>query len=137
MGVITLSLIAGHFQRDFAVPPWVILASAMAIALGTLSGGWRIIRTMGQRIIHLEPINGFAAETTAATVLLAASVQGLPVSTTHVIAGAIMGVGSTRGLHAVRWGVAGTIVLAWVLTIPCAAAIAAIVYAVLRLVGSG
>jgi len=96
MGVITLALVAGGYEREFAVPPWVIVLSATAIALGTFSGGWRIIRTMGQRIIHLQPINGFAAETAAATILLLASTAGLPVSTTHVVSGAIMGVGSTR-----------------------------------------
>jgi len=135
MGVITLALVAGGYQHRFAVPPWVIVISAAAIALGTFSGGWRIIRTMGQRIIHLEPINGFAAETSAATILLLSSLNGLPVSTTHVVSGAIMGVGSTRNPSAVRWGVAGAIAMAWVLTIPCAALAAAVVYGVARLVG--
>jgi len=136
MGVITLALVAGGYERHFAVPPWVIVLSAAAIALGTFSGGWRIIRTMGQRIIHLQPINGFAAETSAATILLIASYNGLPVSTTHVISSAIMGVGSTRNPSAVRWGVAGNIVIAWVLTIPCAAVMAALVYAALHLMGA-
>lgn len=135
MGVITLALVAGHYQRSFHVPPWVIAASASAIALGTYSGGWRIIRTMGQRIIRLQPINGFAAETSTAGILLYASLHGLPVSTTHVISGSIMGVGSTRNPSAVRWGVAGNIVVAWLLTIPCAAAIAALIRGLLRLAG--
>ncbi|HWE61867.1 MAG TPA: inorganic phosphate transporter [Chloroflexota bacterium] len=136
MGVVTLALVAGHYQRSFAVQPWVIVLSAGAIALGTYSGGWRIIRTVGQRIIRLEPINGFAAEASSATVLLVASFQGLPVSTTHVVSGAIMGVGSTRNLSAVRWGVAGNILLAWLLTLPCAAAVAALVYAAAHLLGA-
>src|SRR5205085_4747128 len=107
MGIITLSLVAGGFQHKFAVPPWVIVMSALAIALGTYSGGWRIIRTVGQRIYRLQPISGFAAQTSAATILLVASLKGLPVSTTHVLNSAVMGVGSTRRVSAVRWGVAG------------------------------
>src|SRR5919202_6459398 len=133
MGVITLALVAGGFQHKFVVPPWVIVISALAIALGTYSGGWRIIRTLGQRIIRLQPINGFAAEASAATILLIASLKGLPVSTTHVVSGAVMGVGSTRKLSAVRWGVAGNILIAWLLTIPGAGAVAALVYALLYL----
>jgi PiT family inorganic phosphate transporter len=136
MGVITLALVAGGYQQHFHVPWWVIVISATAIALGTFSGGWRIIRTMGQRIISLQPINGFAAETASAAILLIASFRGLPVSTTHVVSGAVMGVGSTRNPSAVRWGVAGNILVAWVLTIPCAAAMAAIVYAIFRLFGA-
>lgn len=136
MGIITLTLVAGGYQSHFAVPAWVIIISASAIALGTFSGGWRIIRTMGQRIIKLQPINGFAAEISAAAILLLASFNGLPVSTTHVVSGAVMGVGSTRNPSAVRWGVAGNIAVAWVLTIPCAAIMAAIVYAILRLAGA-
>jgi inorganic phosphate transporter, PiT family len=136
MGIITLSLVAGGFQDKFAVPPWVIVASALAIALGTYSGGWRIIRTVGQRIYRLQPISGFAAQTAAATILLVASLKGLPVSTTHVLNSAVMGVGSTRRVSAVRWGVAGNIVIAWVLTIPCAAAMAALVYGLLYLAGA-
>ena len=136
MGIITLSLVAGGFQHKFVVPPWVIVASALAIALGTYSGGWRIIRTVGQRIFRLQPISGFAAQTSAATILLVASLKGLPVSTTHVVSSAVMGVGSTRKLSAVRWGVAGNILIAWVLTIPCAAAMAALVYGLLYLAGA-
>jgi PiT family inorganic phosphate transporter len=136
MGIITLALVAGGFQDKFAVPPWVIVASALAIALGTYSGGWRIIRTVGQRIYRLQPISGFAAQTAAATILLVASLKGLPVSTTHVLNSAVMGVGSTRRVSAVRWGVAGNIVTAWVLTIPCAAIMAALVYGLLYLAGA-
>jgi len=136
MGVITLSLVAGGFQHKFVVPPWVIVASALAIALGTYSGGWRIIRTVGQRIYRLQPISGFAAQTSAATILLVASLKGLPVSTTHVVSSAVMGVGSTQRVSAVRWGVAGNILIAWVLTIPCAAAMAALVYGLLYLAGA-
>jgi PiT family inorganic phosphate transporter len=136
MGVITLALVASGHLHKFAVPPWVIVASALAIALGTYSGGWRIIRTVGQRIFRLQPISGFAAQTAAATILLVASLKGLPVSTTHTLNGAVMGVGSTRRLSAVRWGVAGNIVMAWVLTIPCAAIMAALVYGLLYLAGA-
>jgi inorganic phosphate transporter, PiT family len=136
MGIITLALVAGGFQDKFAVPPWVIVSSALAIALGTYSGGWRIIRTVGQRIYRLQPISGFAAQTAAATILLVASLKGLPVSTTHVLNGAVMGVGSTQRLSAVRWGVAGNIVTAWLLTIPCAATMAALVYGLLYLAGA-
>jgi PiT family inorganic phosphate transporter len=136
MGVITLALVASGHLHKFAVPPWVIVASALAIALGTYSGGWRIIRTVGQRIFRLQPINGFAAQTSAATILLIASLKGLPVSTTHVVSSAVMGVGSTRRLSAVRWGVAGNILLAWLLTIPCAAAVAGLIYVLLYLAGA-
>jgi len=136
MGVITLVLVAGHDQSRFVVPPWVILLSATAIALGTYSGGWRIIRTMGQRIIRLEPINGFAAETASASILLSSSLLGLPVSTTQVVSSAVVGVGSTRNPGAVRWGVAGSILVAWVLTLPAAAAAGAITFEVLRLFGA-
>ena len=120
MGVITMAL-ASYWQwggSDWAVPAWVIVAAAVAMGLGTSIGGWRIIRTMGLRVVQLRPIHGFAAETAAATVIEAASRLGIPVSTTHTISSAIMGVGSTRRLSAVRWGVAGQIVIAWVLTIP-------------------
>ena len=136
MGVITLALVASGHLHKFAVPPWVIVASALAIALGTYSGGWRIIRTVGQRIFRVQPIHGFAAQTAAATILLVASLKGLPVSTTHTLNGAVMGVGSTRRVSAVRWGVAGNIVMAWVLTIPCAGAMAALVYGLLYLAGA-
>ena len=136
MGVMTLALVAGGYQARFVVPAWVILLSAATIAAGTFSGGMRIIRTVGQRIIRLEPINGFAAETASACVLLFASLQGLPVSTTQVVSASVMGVGATRNPSAVRWGVAGSILVAWVLTLPCAAGVAALMYLLLHLVGA-
>jgi PiT family inorganic phosphate transporter len=136
MGVITLALVAGGYLHKFVVPYWVIVISALAIAFGTYTGGWRIIRTVGQRIYRLQPISGFAAQTSAATILLIASLKGLPVSTTHVVSSAVMGVGSTRRLSAVRWGVAGNILLAWLLTIPCAGAVAALIYGLLYLAGA-
>jgi PiT family inorganic phosphate transporter len=114
------------------IPWWIILSAHAAIALGTLSGGWRIVHTMGQRVTRLQPVGGFAAETSGAITLFLASKLGIPVSTTHTITGAIVGVGATRRLSAVRWGVAGRIVWAWVLTIPCAAAIAAITFLLVR-----
>ncbi|MGH8960413.1 MAG: inorganic phosphate transporter [Jatrophihabitantaceae bacterium] len=129
MGVITLTLVvSGHLSSQQGVPLWVILASAAAISLGTYSGGWRIMRTMGRRIFSLTPASGFAAQTVASGVMLATSAYGLPVSTTHVISSSVMGVGATRRFSAVRWGVAGNIVFAWVLTIPAAAIVAAIVW---------
>lgn len=120
MGIITMALAAyyGWSGTNWAVPTWVILAAATAMALGTAAGGWRIIRTVGLKVVALRPIHGFAAETSAATVIGVASSLGIPVSTTHTISSAIMGVGATRRLSAVRWGVAGQIVTAWVLTIP-------------------
>jgi inorganic phosphate transporter, PiT family len=114
------------------VPVWVILIAASAISLGTAAGGWRIIRTMGQRVVKLDPVHGFAAETTAATVILTASHFGVPVSTTHVISSAILGVGSSDRFSAVRWGIAGNIVVAWILTIPASGLMAGAVYAILR-----
>jgi PiT family inorganic phosphate transporter len=125
MGVITLALIAaGLLPTDAKIPLWVILLAASAMSLGTAAGGWRIIRTMGQRVVKLDPIHGFAAETTAATVILTASHFGMPVSTTHVISSAIMGVGASDRFSAVRWGVAGNIIVAWILTIPASALVA-------------
>jgi PiT family inorganic phosphate transporter len=131
MGVITLALVAAGIIPEPVVPLWVILAAGTAISLGTAGGGWRIIRTMGQRVVKLDPVHGFAAETTAATIILGASQFGIPVSTTHVISTAIMGVGSSDRFSAVRWGVAGDIVLAWVLTIPASAAMAWIAWELL------
>jgi PiT family inorganic phosphate transporter len=129
MGVITLTLVvSGHLDTKAGVPLWVIFASAAAISLGTYSGGWRIMRTMGRRIFSLTPVSGFAAQTVASAVMLGTSAYGLPVSTTHVITSSVMGVGATRRFSAVRWGVAGNIVFAWVLTIPAAAIAAAIVW---------
>jgi len=124
MGIVTGVLVASGFQKDFEIHLWVILAAHAAIALGTLSGGWRIVRTMGARLTRLKPRSGFCAETGAAGAVLLASSMGLPVSTTHAIAGAIAGVGSIQRLKAVRWGLATNIVWAWVLTIPMAALIA-------------
>lgn len=129
MGVIALTLVvSGHLNAAAGIPLWVILASAGAIALGTYSGGWRIMRTLGRGIISLSPASGFAAQTVASGVMFATSHYGLPVSTTHVITSSVMGVGATRRFSAVRWGVAGNIVFAWVLTIPAAAAVAALIY---------
>jgi len=132
MGVMTLALIsAGILPHDAKIPLWVILLAATAISLGTAGGGWRIIKTMGQRVVKLDPVHGFAAETTAATVILTASSLGMPVSTTHVISSAIMGVGSSDRLSAVRWGVAGNIITAWILTIPASGAVAWLAWEVL------
>jgi len=128
MGIIAGALFAGGFISTFRIDLWVILAAHAAIALGTLSGGWRIIHTMGSKITKLQPVGGFAAETAGAISLFTATHLGVPVSTTHTITGAIIGVGSIRRLSAVRWGVAGRIVWAWVLTIPAAASIAAVTY---------
>ena len=128
MGVITLLLYSSGAIPDFRVPTWVIVVCGAAIALGTLSGGWRIVHTLGARVTKLQPFGGFCAETAGATSLFIATHFGIPVSTTHTITGAIVGVGATRRLSAVRWGVAGRIVWAWVLTIPASAAVAALTY---------
>jgi PiT family inorganic phosphate transporter len=128
MGIITGLLVASGYLAKFEVPVWVILLSQAAIALGTLFGGWRIVKTMGTKITKLQPIGGFCAETAGAVTLMGATLAGIPVSTTHTITGAIIGVGSTRRLSAVKWGVAGRIVWAWLLTIPISAAIAAAAY---------
>jgi PiT family inorganic phosphate transporter len=134
MGVIVaLLLSAGVFQGEFDTPWWVVISCHAAIGLGTLFGGWRIVHTMGSKITKLKPVGGFCAETAGAITIIANSQLGLPVSTTHVITGAIMGVGATRRLSAVRWGVTGRIVGAWVLTIPAAATVAALSYSVVRL----
>ena len=127
MGIITLALIAhGNLPADsFDVPPWVVVSSATAIALGTYTGGWRIIRTMGTRIIKMDPAQGFSAQGSGAAVVLAASHLGYPLSTTHVISGGVMGAGAAKSVSAVRWGVAGNIAVAWVLTLPAAAIIGA------------
>jgi PiT family inorganic phosphate transporter len=135
MGIIAGALFAGGLINEFRIDWWVILSAHAAIALGTLSGGWRIIHTMGQRITRLQPVGGFAAETAGAISLFTATYLGVPVSTTHTITGAIVGVGSTRRMSAVRWGVAGRIVWAWVLTIPAAAMIAALTFYVLNALG--
>jgi PiT family inorganic phosphate transporter len=136
MGIIVLALYIGGFQSSRThIPWWVFLTSATVLALGTYSGGWRIIRTLGRRVIHLGPAEGFSAETVASSVLyFNALVLGAPISTTHTITSAIMGVGATKRLSAVRWGVAGNIVAAWVLTFPAAATFAILLYELLRLV---
>ncbi|HEY3073228.1 MAG TPA: inorganic phosphate transporter [Candidatus Limnocylindrales bacterium] len=132
MGIMALALFSAGVIPTFEIPIPVILVAATAISLGTAAGGWRIIKTMGQRVVKLDPVHGFAAETTAATIILGASHFGMPVSTTHVISSAIMGVGSSERLSAVRWGVARGIVVAWILTIPAAGLVAAISYAILH-----
>jgi len=133
MGIIAgLLFSAGLLGNTFYIPFWVVISCQAAIALGTMFGGWRIVKTMGQKIAKLKPVDGFSAETSAAISLFIASAFGIPVSTTHTITGSIMGVGSLRRLTAVRWGVAGQIVWAWILTIPCAAVISALVYIAAR-----
>jgi inorganic phosphate transporter, PiT family len=131
MGIITGLLVASGYLKEFKVPLWVILISHAAIAFGTMFGGWRIVKTMGTRITKLQPFGGFAAETAGALTLVGATLGGIPVSTTHTITGAIIGVGATRRLSAVKWGVAGRIVWAWVLTIPIAAAVSWICFLLL------
>ncbi|HKE81958.1 MAG TPA: inorganic phosphate transporter [Solirubrobacteraceae bacterium] len=139
MGIITLALIAhGNLPSDsFDVPTWVIVSSAAAIGLGTYTGGWRIIRTMGSRIIKMDPAQGFSAQGSGAAVILVATHLGYPLSTTHVISGGVMGSGAAKRLSAVRWGIAGNIAIAWVLTLPAAAIIGGLVYAFSSIFGSG
>jgi inorganic phosphate transporter, PiT family len=137
MGIITLALFSAGVIPDVTVPTWVIIVAATALSLGTAVGGWRIMHTMGHRVVKLEPVHGFAAETTAATVIYTAAHLGMPVSTTHVISTAIMGVGSARGARGVRWGVARNILLAWVITIPASAIVAAVTWLLLHTVGLG
>jgi PiT family inorganic phosphate transporter len=138
MGVITLALIANGNLGEGADPPtWVIISAASAIALGTYTGGWRIIRTMGTRIIKMDAAQGFSAQGAGAAVILASSHFGFPLSTTHVISGGVIGAGAGKRLSAVRWGVAGNIVTAWLLTLPAAAAIGAASYGVTRIFGTG
>ena len=136
MGIIAGVLFAAGYIKAFDIPFWVVIAAHTAIGLGTLAGGWRIIHTMGSKITKLQPVGGFAAETGAALSILIATQTGVPVSTTHAITGAIVGVGAVRRLSAVRWGVAGQIVWAWLLTIPAAFLIAAATYTVLRFSGA-
>ncbi len=131
MGIMTLALVAAGVLAEPVVPLWIIFIAASAISLGTAAGGWRIIRTMGQKVVKLDPVHGFAAETTAATIILGASQFGIPVSTTHVISSAILGVGASDRFSAVRWGVAGDIVVAWVLTLPASGAMAWLAWEVL------
>jgi PiT family inorganic phosphate transporter len=138
MGILFLALVAnGNLSADDDIPAWVVVSAATAIALGTYVGGWRIIKTMGSRIIKMDPAQGFAAQGSGAAVILAASHAGFPLSTTHVISGAIMGAGAAKRVSAVRWGVAGNIVLAWVLTLPAAGAVGALTYLVVHLFGDG
>jgi inorganic phosphate transporter, PiT family len=133
MGIITAVLVAGGFQKGFHVPDWVILASAAAMGLGTLSGGWRVVRTLGTRLTRLKPRSGFCAETGAAISIMLATWLKLPVSTTHVVAGSIAGVGSIQRVRAVRWQVAQNIIIAWILTIPAAALVAAAIFTLVRM----
>jgi PiT family inorganic phosphate transporter len=138
MGVITLALIAnGNLAEGSDPPTWVIITAASAIALGTYSGGWRIIRTTGTRIIKMDPAQGFSAQGAGAATILASSHYGFPLSTTHVINGGVMGAGAGKRLSAVRWGVAGNIVTAWLLTLPAAAAIGGLTYGITRIFGTG
>ncbi|HSM38826.1 MAG TPA: inorganic phosphate transporter [Candidatus Limnocylindrales bacterium] len=131
MGIMTLALVTAGVLPEFKVPLWVILIAATAISLGTAAGGWRIIKTMGTKVVKLDPVHGFAAETTAATIIFGASHFGMPVSTTHVISSAIMGTGASDRFKSVRWGVARNIGIAWVLTIPASGIAAALAYIVL------
>ncbi len=136
MGIITLALFSAGVIPDVTVPSWVIVVSATALSAGTAVGGWRIMRTMGQRVAKLEPVHGFAAETTGASILFATAEFGMPVSTTQVISSAIMGVGASQGARAVRWGVARRILYAWILTIPGAGILAALSWVVLNALGA-
>jgi PiT family inorganic phosphate transporter len=133
MGIITGLLVTAGYLQTFAVPYWVILLSHFAIALGTLFGGWRIVKTMGQKITKLKPTGGFCAETAGGITLLVTAWGGIPVSTTHTITGAIMGVGATKRLTGVRWGLAGNIVIAWILTIPASAVVGAASYGIISI----
>jgi inorganic phosphate transporter, PiT family len=132
MGIITGLLVSGGYLPTFDVPLWVILISHAAIALGTMFGGWRIVKTMGTKITKLQPMGGFCAETSGAITLFVVTHLAIPVSTTHTITGAIIGVGATRRISAVKWGVAGRIVWAWVLTIPLSAAVSALSFFAIR-----
>ncbi|MEF9475197.1 MAG: inorganic phosphate transporter [Candidatus Mariimomonas ferrooxydans] len=132
MGVITLALLSGGYLSSLQVPFWVILMCALAMGLGTAFGGWRVIKTLGHRMLKLQPVHGFAAETSATAVILGASAMGMPVSTTHVITTCIMGVGATKRLTAVRWGVAGKILMAWIITLPMCIGLSWLAYHVLH-----
>jgi inorganic phosphate transporter, PiT family len=136
MGIITLALVAnGNIGGDAGTPTWVIVSAATAIALGTYSGGWRIIKTVGTRIIKMDSAQGFSAQAGGATTILAASHFGYPLSTTHTISGAVMGAGAAKRLSAVRWGVAGNMVGAWLVTLPAAGAMGGIAYGITRIFG--
>jgi PiT family inorganic phosphate transporter len=134
MGVITMALVSGGYLSTFHVPLWVVIACAASMALGTAGGGWRIIRTVGRKVIGLMPVQGFAAETSGALVIFAATHFGAPISTTHVITSAITGVGTARRLKAIRWGVVQQILFAWVMTLPCSAIFAGVIYKLMTLV---
>jgi len=135
MGIISLALVvSGHLSPDFTRPPtWVIVSAAASMALGTYAGGWRIIKTLGTRIAKIDPPQGFAAQTACASILWTTAHYGFPVSTTHAISGSVMGAGVTRGVSAVRWGVAGNILVAWIVTIPCAGLVGALMEVLTRL----
>jgi inorganic phosphate transporter, PiT family len=135
MGIVTLALLIFHHIDSFVIPFWVKLACALAMGLGTAAGGWKIVKTMGHRIFKMEPVHGFAAETAAALVITSASAMGAPISTTHTISTAVLGVGASKRLSAVRWGVAGNMVVAWILTIPAAAATAWLAFEALIVTG--
>jgi PiT family inorganic phosphate transporter len=138
MGILFLALVAnGNLPANADIPTWVVVSAATAIALGTYVGGWRIIRTMGSRIIKMDPAQGFAAQGVGAAVILSATHVGFPLSTTHVANGGIMGAGAAKRLSAVRWGIAGNIVAAWFLTLPASAAAGALTYGVVHLFGNG
>lgn len=134
MGIITLALLSGHYISVFQVPIWVIVASASAMAFGTYVGGWRIIKTVGTRLYHMEPAEGFDAQTVAAIIIQGASHFGFPISTTHMVTGSILGAGASRSASAVRWGVGINILAAWIVTIPMAAIVAAIIYFLLHFI---
>ena len=135
MGVITLALLSGGYIGSLEVPFWVILLCAISMGLGTAMGGWRVIKTLGHQMLKLQPVHGFAAETSATAVILGASALGMPVSTTHVITTCIMGVGSTQRLSAVRWGVAGKILMAWIFTLPSCIALSWLTYKLFVMLG--
>ena len=132
MGIITMGLVGAGFLTQFHVPVWVIAASAGSISLGTALGGWRIIRTLGGKFYKIRPVHGFTTQVASATVILGAALLGGPVSTTQVVSSAILGVGSAERLNKVRWGVAGNIVTAWLLTIPASGILAALAYVIIR-----
>jgi PiT family inorganic phosphate transporter len=135
MGIITLALVIFKLQPEVIIPAWVKVACATAMGLGTALGGWKIVKTMGHRIFKLEAVHGFAAETAASAVIMGASALGAPISTTHTISTAVIGVGSSKRFSAVRWGVAANLVVAWVLTIPASCLVAAFFFWVLKLLG--
>lgn len=134
MGIVTMALVSYYKLPDFRVPLWVIVLCAATMAFGTAAGGWKIVKTLGVRLVHLKPINGFAAEMSAATIIEAASRLGLPLSTTHVISSTIMGVGASKRLSAVRWGIGGNIIVAWVLTLPACSGLAWLICKILNAV---